>query len=99
MEHRWGIRRATILPVSFRLQSGACGVGQLLNISTSGAYLQTKVPLRVLTLLDLTAISDDLPGGTRSQAFVVRYDQNGVGLEWQQPIWLRGSFPLRSCTG
>jgi hypothetical protein len=89
MEHRWGIRHAMRLTVSFGRHFGTPGVGWLLNISTSGAYLQTMAPLRVLTLIDLTLSEDVVPGGPSFTACVVRRDRNGAGLEWQEPIRLR----------
>jgi hypothetical protein len=89
MEHRWGYRHAANVAVSFALQSGRrSGVGRVLNISTTGAYLQTEMPLRILTLIDLTFIDGLVPRGTRFTACVMRRDQCGVGLEWEAPIRL-----------
>jgi hypothetical protein len=88
MEHRWGNRHSTNLPVSFVLQSGTRGSGHVLNISTTGAYLRTEFPLRILTLIDLKFIDDDVTLDARFTACVVRGDQSGVGLEWEAPIRL-----------
>ncbi len=85
MEHRWGNRHAANLPVSFTLQSGGRGVGRVLNISTTGAYLQTEMPLRILTLIDLF-IDGAFPRGARFRGCVMRRDQGGVGLEWEAPM-------------
>lgn len=87
MEHRWGNRHAANLLVSFTLQSGQRGVGRVLNISTTGAYLQTEMPLRILTLIDLF-IDAVIPRGARFTGCVMRHDQGGVGLEWESPIRL-----------
>jgi hypothetical protein len=94
MEHRWGNRHAANLPVSFALQSGKQGVGRVLNISTTGAYLQTEVPLRLLTLIDLTITAGLVPSGTRLAACVVRCDESGVGLEWQAPMRLLPEYSV-----
>ena len=56
----------------------------MLNISSSGAYLETTVRLRPLSLVYL---QPDCAGsweesGDRIAASVVRQDANGVGLEW-----------------
>ncbi len=85
MEHRWGKRHAIDLPVSFTLQSGRRGVGRVLNISTTGAYVQTEIPLRILTLIELF-IEGGVPRGARFRGCVMRRDQGGVGLEWETPI-------------
>jgi hypothetical protein len=85
MEHRWGNRYAANLPVSFALQSGTRGAGRLLNISTTGAYLHTEMPLRILTLIELF-IDGFMPRGMRFTACVIRRDQGGYGLEWETPI-------------
>jgi hypothetical protein len=85
MEHRWGNRHAANLPVSFTLQSGQRGVGRVLNISTTGAYVQTEIPLRILTLIDLL-IDGIIPRGVRFTGCVMRRDQGGVGLEWEARI-------------
>jgi hypothetical protein len=74
--------------MSFALPSGKRGAGRVLNISTTGAYLETDAPLRVLTLIELSLIDGVLPRGERFAACVVRRDQRGVGLEWQAPIRL-----------
>ncbi len=85
MEHRWGKRYAADLPVNFALPSGERGVGRLLNISITGAYLQTEMPLRILNFIDLF-IDGVPPRDPRFSACVVRRDQGGVGLEWEAPI-------------
>jgi hypothetical protein len=85
MEHRWGHRYAADLSVSFALRSGLRGTGRLLNISTTGAYLHTEMPLRILTLIELF-IDGFMPRGVRFTACVIRRDQGGFGLEWETPI-------------
>jgi hypothetical protein len=88
MEHRWGQRQATNLPVRVAQASGALGFGRVLNVSTTGAYLQTPVPLRQMALIFLTPINEAQPerAGARLAAWVVRMDEKGVGLEWQEPV-------------
>ena len=86
MEHRWGIRHSTNRAVSFALPSGKLGEGRVLNISSTGAYLQTDVLLRVLTFIEVRVIGIFVPGGARFLACVVRRDQRGVGLEWEAPM-------------
>jgi hypothetical protein len=49
-KHRWGRRKPINLMVRFFAMSGMTGVGRLLNISSSGAFLATTAPLRRLSL-------------------------------------------------
>ena len=57
----------------------------MLNFSTTGAYLQTEMSLRILTLIDLL-IDGVIPRDAHFTSFVTRRDQGGVGLEWQTPL-------------
>lgn len=86
MEHRWGRREATDVTVYFVASSGTDGTGRVLDVSLTGAYLETSVPLRLLSViylkLDATALT---PGNTECiAATVVRSDGRGVGLEWYE---------------
>lgn len=86
MEHRWGPRRPCRARVSVSAGSGASGLGQLKNLSMSGAFLETAVPLPLFAQLALTVLRDD--GATHQLEFtavVVRRDENGVGIEWCEP--------------
>jgi hypothetical protein len=57
----------------------------MLNISTTGAYVQTEISLRILTLIELF-IDGVIPRGARFTGCVMRRDHGGVGLEWEAPI-------------
>ena len=84
MEHRWGQRQPVNLVVRFFAMSGMTGVGRLMNISSSGAFLATTSPLRRLALVYLEPTSAPLweIQSRRIAASVVRRDEIGVGLEW-----------------
>jgi hypothetical protein len=58
------------------------GAGRILNISCSGAWLETSVSLRLCSLLYLESLDDRAPPGARASASVVRRTAHGVGLEW-----------------
>jgi hypothetical protein len=84
MDHRWGRRQPTDLAVRFVAKAGVSGTGRVLNISLTGAYLETRVALRLLSLVYLepdSSVSGDAPRGCTA-ASVVRRDALGVGLEW-----------------
>jgi hypothetical protein len=84
MEHRWGRRQPTNLMVRFFAMSGMTGVGRLLNISSTGAFMATAARLRPLSLVYLEPAAAPFweIQSRRIAASVVRQDANGVGLEW-----------------
>ena len=86
MEHRWGRRRPCRARVSVSTGGGASGLGQLKNLSMSGAFLETALPLPLYAQLAITVLRND--GSTHQIEFtavVVRHDANGVGIEWCEP--------------
>jgi hypothetical protein len=78
MEHRWGERQSTEVTVHLVASSGKTGIARLVNLSVTGAYLETRVPLRLHSLLYLQSHI----GGNCVAASVVRLDALGVGLKW-----------------
>ena len=84
MEHRWGQRIVTDVPVSFVGSRAAIGVGRILNVSTTGALVQTRLPLPLLSLVYLK------PAGTPSYlgqigrliGCIVRHGASEIGIEW-----------------
>ena len=86
MEHRWGPRRPCRAQVSVSAGGGVSGLGQLKNVSMSGAFLETPVPLPLFAQLAIAVLRAD--GTTHPLEFtavVVRHDGNGVGIEWCDP--------------
>lgn len=87
MEHRWGRRRPCCARVRLSTGGGVSGLGRLGNVSMSGAFLETALPLPLFTQLAIALLRDD--GATHELEFtavVVRRDANGVGIEWSDPI-------------
>jgi hypothetical protein len=84
MDHRWGQRRATDFVVHVIATSGRAVAARVVNVSITGAYLETSVLLRLNSLIHLTPyLPDNFTGGSnRVAANVVRHDARGVGLEW-----------------
>jgi hypothetical protein len=86
MEHRWGPRRPCRARVCVSAGGGASGLGQLKDLSMSGAFLETAVPLPLFAQLAIAVLRND--GATHQLEFtavVVRHDENGVGIEWCDP--------------
>jgi hypothetical protein len=87
MEHRWGRRQPTNLSVQFFAGPGTIGTGRLVNISATGAFMETSTPLRPLCIVNLGPLG--LPVGESKRgsvaASVVRQNARGVGLEWCEP--------------
>jgi len=83
MEHRWGNRIAIDLPVRIST-AGLAGTGVLRNFSTSGAFVETALPLAPLSMVRVQIPRGSLrgSGGTDARGLVVRLDVAGVGIEW-----------------
>src|SRR4051812_25020505 len=80
MEHRFGRRYSCGAPVQISSGSGAWGDGRLLNVSMSGAHVQTALHLPPFSLVSLTKRCGDTTVELR--ASVVRQDAGGIGVEW-----------------
>jgi hypothetical protein len=98
MEHRWGNRIELQLPVMIVTESGQRGFGLLRNFSSSGAYIETTLPLSPLTLIEVALHS---PVGSSNQGlslsgFVVRRDPCGLGIEWSDVAGIAASDVIRS---
>jgi hypothetical protein len=84
MQHDRGQRRSTNVTVQFFTRPATMGIGRVLNVSATGAFMETQLPLRILSVLYLVP-TDQLPTdrtGGRIAATVVRCSAAGVGLEW-----------------
>lgn len=83
MEHRWGNRVAIDLPVRIST-AGLAGTGVLRNLSASGAFLETALPLEPLSMVRVQIPRGSLRGSGSAVArgLVVRSDTTGVGIEW-----------------
>jgi hypothetical protein len=84
MEHRWGHRQTAHQPVRLLTVGGVAGYGYILNVSVSGAFVQTPLPARTLSLLHITFVSQNrrFCAIRKASAQVVRKTADGLGLEW-----------------
>jgi len=85
MEHRYGARYLVAIAVYARAHAGVVSfVGQLRNVSVSGGFLHTTLPVQPLSHISLRLLADDGPFGPRLEGQVVRRDSDGVGIEWSE---------------
>jgi hypothetical protein len=91
MDHRWGQRETTDVTVHVVAQSGMTGIARVVNVSLTGAYLETSVVLRLRSVVYLQPGPEDHAhlDGNRVAANVVRQDELGVGLEWCEALTKR----------
>jgi hypothetical protein len=76
MEHRWGERIAVDCQVRLQSLEGDVAVGRIDNVSTSGAFIRTNLPLIPLTRVNVDINGCDVP------AYVVRSFEGAVAVEW-----------------
>ena len=87
MEHRWGQRRSCRARVRVSAGSGIAGSANLRNVSLSGAFLETALPLPLFSQIGVAVMSDDLSThAVEFTASVVRTEPGGVGIEWCEPV-------------
>ncbi len=84
MEHRWGCRISTDFAVRLVALPATIGTGRMLNVSQTGAFVQTSVACPVLSVVyvELVASPATAFGLSRIAACLVRRSAGGVGLEW-----------------
>jgi hypothetical protein len=87
MEHRWGNRRRCRAQVCIAAGAGIAGTARLRDVSTSGAFLETALPLPLFSQLAIAVLGED--GSAHPVEFtaaVVRTAPGGVGIEWCEPV-------------
>jgi hypothetical protein len=85
MEHRWGRRVKVNIPVQLMTENASLmGIGQLSNLSVSGALLVSDCSVRVLTQIQVKLESSPLPKHkvTTIAGYVARQYSHGIGVEW-----------------
>jgi len=87
MEHRCGCRIPTDIAVLLLGSPATIGAGRVVDVSMTGAFVETKLNLALLSPVSLEAtgpIAVDR-ASARLDAYVVRHGPGGVGLEWCDP--------------
>lgn len=87
MEHRWGRRIVTDIPVHLVGARGALAPGHMLDLSVSGALMDAAVRLPLLSQVEVLANGTTLAMrvGNRFAAYVVRHTLTGFAVEWCEP--------------
>ena len=86
MEHRWGERLKVELPVRIWTSYGKVGTGGILDVSVSGAFVATSLPIALFSplyvIFPATRSEDGSTASRRFMAHVVRKAPVGLGIEW-----------------
>jgi hypothetical protein len=84
MEHRWGQRKAFHKLVHVRTRAGIAAQGHITNVSISGAFVDTPLPVPLFSVIEVSFIGAPENGRavTVIEAQVVRKTAEGLGLEW-----------------
>ena len=84
MEHRWGHRREISRAVHLGTRSGLAARGRITNVSISGAFLVSPLPVSLYSYIEVQFIA--MLHGKRSrmavEGQVVRKEGGGFGIEW-----------------
>lgn len=83
LEHRWGLRSSCRALVRLSTSTGITGTGRVRNISTSGAFIETKARLAGNSQMDLVILGNESAAhAVELAAMVVRVERDGIGVEW-----------------
>jgi hypothetical protein len=84
MDHRWGERIQVDFPVRLMTHPFSKRDGRLIDLSVSGAYIQTTVPIRPRSRLEVTLLATPWARHEAAVicAYVTRRYREGVGIEW-----------------
>jgi hypothetical protein len=87
MKHRWGQRKIARQVVRLLTAGGIPGHGYLVNVSVSGAFVQTPLPARILSIVHIVFVGENRRRVFRTVAAqVVRKTADGLGLEWREQV-------------
>lgn len=86
MEHRWARRIALKAPVRLALASGELLLGEMMDVSASGAFVQTPYRLPLWVQLEVEVLLRNQHVGAHAErvpAHVTRRASDGAGIEWR----------------
>ena len=84
MEHRWGHRHEISRTVHLGTRSGLAARGRISNVSISGAFVISPLPLSLFSYVEVqfTAMLDGKRATMAVEGQVVRREATGFGIEW-----------------
>lgn len=84
MEHRWGHRHEISRAVHLGTRSGLAARGRITNVSISGAFVVSPLPLSLFTYVEMqfTAMVNGKRARMTVEGQVVRKEGRGFGIEW-----------------
>jgi hypothetical protein len=84
MEHRFGHRVSTQLPVALEVASQGQATGRVRNVSVSGTFVQTDLRAPFLVRVRVYFDEQHSRGSLKFalDAYLVRSTPEGLGLEW-----------------
>ena len=84
MDHRWGQRVAVDLAVQLMCHPRTVAVGQLMDVSVSGAFVRTGLVPALLAPVRILGFLSEHEGMRREaiEGYVVRRERRGFGIEW-----------------
>jgi hypothetical protein len=84
MDHRWGRRVQVDVPVRIAAHRFAVRDGRLIDLSVSGALIETDSDARMLTRVQVTLLLPAYPRheAPTLEAYVARKHGHGIGVEW-----------------
>ena len=82
MDHRWGNRAPVSVPVKIYCASAAIGMGRVIDLSVSGAFVRTAQVPQLMTQVELCSFLASGPHLAALEAYVVRRTRFGFGIEW-----------------
>jgi len=86
MEHRWGHRHQISRAVQLGTRSGLAARGRICNVSISGAFVVSALPVSLFSHLEVQFVA--MMHGKRAtmtvEGQVVRKEHGGFGIEWSE---------------
>lgn len=83
MEHRWGQRIDCRAHVRITAGENLSGTGRVRNVSTSGAFVESKFPMTEGSRVTLLVMGNESAArAVEIPAIVVRVERDGYAVEW-----------------
>jgi hypothetical protein len=82
MEHRWGQRVTSDLPVRLKSWPYGIGSGRVCNFSISGAFIETRLRLPLLARVRIELPKHRSRSAQEVDCCVVRSAVGGIAVEW-----------------